>query len=145
IALHWQAIQAWLRTTDELPLNLKVIAEGEEEIGSPHFEAFVAANLDRLKCDYCVISDTSMVAKGFPAITYALRGLLYFELRVDAASTDMHSGLLGGVAPNPAQALAEILTRLKDPSGRVRGPGLYDGVRPKTEDERRQVAAVPFA
>ena len=144
IALHWQAIQAWLRTTDELPLNLKVIAEGEEEIGSPHFEAFVAANLDRLKCDYCVISDTSMVAKGFPAITYALRGLLYFELRVEAATTDMHSGLLGGVAPNPAQALAEILTRLKDPTGRILVPGFYDGVRPLTEDERRQFARVPF-
>src|SRR6202011_6177214 len=109
IALHWQAIHAWLRATGELPLNLKVIAEGEEGIGSPNLQAFGRANLDRLKPDYCVISDTGMGAKGFPAITYALRGLIYFELRVEAASTDLHSGNLGGIAPNPAQALAEIL------------------------------------
>ena len=144
IALHWQAIQAWLRTTGELPLNLKVIAEGEEEIGSPHFEEFVRANRDRLKSDYCVVSDTSMVAKGFPAITYALRGLLYFELRVEAASTDLHSGNLGGIAPNPAQALAEILVRLKDSAGHILVPGFYDGVRPLSEEERRQFARVPF-
>lgn len=144
IALHWQAIDAWLRTKGELPVNLKVIAEGEEEIGSPNFEAFVAANRDRLKSDYCVISDTAMVAKGFPAITYALRGLIYFELRVEAAKTDLHSGNLGGIAPNPAQALAEILVRLKDPAGHVLVPGFYDGVRPLSEDERRQFARVPF-
>ena len=144
IALHWQAIQAWLNTTGELPLNLKVIAEGEEEIGSPHFKAFVEANAERLRTTYCVVSDTSMVAKGFPAITYALRGLVYFELRVEAASTDMHSGLLGGVAPNPAQALAEILVRLKDSAGHVLVPGFYDGVRPLSEEERRQFARVPF-
>jgi len=144
IALHWQAIHAWLSTTGELPLNLKVIAEGEEEIASPHFEAFVEANAELLRTTYCVVSDTSMVAKGFPAITYALRGLVYFELRVEAASTDMHSGLLGGVAPNPAQALAEILVRLKDSAGHVLVPGFYDGVRPLSEDERRQFARVPF-
>src|SRR5438128_7378336 len=144
IALHWQAIRAWLSTTGELPLNLKVIAEGEEEIASPHFEAFVEANAELLRTTYCVVSDTSMVAKGFPAITYALRGLVYFELRVEAATTDMHSGLLGGVAPNPAQALAEILVRLKEPAGHVLVPGFYDGVRPLSEEERRQFARVPF-
>ena len=144
IALHWQAIQARLNSTGELPLNLKVIAEGEEEIASPHFEAFVDANAERLKTTYCVVSDTSMVAKGFPAITYALRGLIYVELRVEVASTDMHSGLLGGVAPNPAQALAEILVRLKDAAGHVLVPGFYDGVRPLSEEERRQFARVPF-
>jgi acetylornithine deacetylase/succinyl-diaminopimelate desuccinylase-like protein len=144
IALHWQAIHAWLRTTGELPLNLKVIAEGEEEIASAHFEEFVRANRDRLKSDYCVVSDTAMVAKGFPAITYALRGLIYFELRVEAASSDLHSGNLGGVAPNPAQALAEILVRLKDSAGRILVPGFYDGVRPLSEEERRQFARVPF-
>jgi acetylornithine deacetylase/succinyl-diaminopimelate desuccinylase-like protein len=144
IALHWQAIAALLKTTGELPLNLKVIAEGEEEIASPNFEAFVKANRDRLAADYCVISDTSMVAKGFPAITYGLRGLVYFELKVEAASMDMHSGLMGGIAPNPAQALAEILTQLKDTAGHVLVPGFYDGVRPLSEEERRQFARVPF-
>jgi acetylornithine deacetylase/succinyl-diaminopimelate desuccinylase-like protein len=144
LAIHWQAIHAWLSTTGELPLNLKVIAEGEEEIGSPNFEGFALANRDRLKADYCVISDTSMVAKGFPAITYALRGLIYFELRVEAASTDLHSGNLGGIVPNPAQALAEILVRLKDPAGHVLVPGFYDGVRPLSDEERRQFARVPF-
>src|SRR5205823_4224217 len=101
----------------------------------PHFEAFVDANAERLKTTYCVVSDTSMVAKGFPAITYALRGLIYVELRVEVASTDMHSGLLGGMAPNPAQALAEILVRLKDAAGHVLVPGFYDGVRPLSEEE----------
>src|ERR1700681_1679593 len=144
IALHWQAIHALLRTTGELPLNLKVIAEGEEEIGSPHFEDFVRANRDRLKAEYCVISDTAMVAKGFPAITYALRGLIYFELRVEAANTDLHSGRLGGIAANPAQAMAEKLVRLKDPAGHVLVPGFYDGVSPLSDDERRQFARVPF-
>jgi acetylornithine deacetylase/succinyl-diaminopimelate desuccinylase-like protein len=144
IALHWQAIHAWLSTTGELPLNLKVIAEGEEEIGSPHFEEFVRANRDRLQADYCVVSDTAMVAKGFPAVTYALRGLIYFELRVEAANVDMHSGNLGGVAPNPAQALAEILVRLKDSAGHILVPGFYDGVVPLNDDERSQFARVPF-
>ncbi len=123
IAVHWQAIDAWLRTTGELPLNLKVIAEGEEEIGSEHFDDFVAGHIERLAADYCVVSDTAMAAKGVPAITYGLRGLLYFELRVETASTDLHSGSFGGVAPNPAQALSEILVRLKDPSGRILVPG----------------------
>ncbi len=144
IALHWQAIQAWLNTTGELPLNLKVIAEGEEEIGSPHFEGFVRANRDRIEADYCVVSDTAMVAKGFPAITIALRGLIYFELRVMVANSDLHSGNLGGVVPNPAQALAEILVRLKDSAGHILVPGFYDGVRPLSDEERRQFARVPF-
>lgn len=144
IALHWQAIHAWLSTTGELPLNLKVIAEGEEEIGSLHFEEFVQANLSRLKAHYAVISDTAMARKGLPAIVYGLRGVVYFELRVEAADTDMHSGLMGGVAPNPAQVLAEILNRLKDTSGRILVPGFYDGVRPLSEEERRQFARVPF-
>ena len=144
IAIHWQAIDAWLRSTGELPLNLKVIAEGEEEVSSAHFEDFVKANVDRLKTDYCVVSDTAMVGKGFPAITYGLRGLIYFEIRVEAADVDMHSGLMGGVAPNPALALAEILLRLKDPSGHVLVPGFYDEVRPLSDEERRQYARVPF-
>jgi acetylornithine deacetylase/succinyl-diaminopimelate desuccinylase-like protein len=144
IALHWQAMHAWLTATGELPLNIKVIAEGEEEISSIHFEDFVRANRDRLQTDYCVISDTTMVAPGFPAITYALRGLVYFELRVEASTVDMHSGLMGGVAPNPALALAEILTRLKDSAGHILVPGFYDGVRALSEDERRQFARVPF-
>jgi acetylornithine deacetylase/succinyl-diaminopimelate desuccinylase-like protein len=144
IAMHWQAVEALLKTAGELPINLKLIAEGEEEIASPHFEEFMKANLDRVRADYCVVSDTAMVAKGFPAITYALRGLVYFELRVEASTIDMHSGLMGGVAPNPAQALAEILTRLKDPAGHVLVPGFYDGVRPLSDEERRQFARVPF-
>jgi len=144
IAIHWQAIQALLSSTGELPVNLKVIAEGEEEIGSPHFEAFVVANRERLNADYCVVSDTAMAAKGFPAITYALRGLVYFELRVEASNSDLHSGSFGGIAPNPAQALAEILVRLKDPNGRILVPGFYDGVRPLSEDERRQFRRVPL-
>ena len=144
IAIHWQAIDALLKANGELPLNLKVIAEGEEEIGSTHFDAFVRANVDRLKADYCVVSDTAMAARGLAAITYALRGLVYFEIKVEASTTDLHSGGFGGIAANPAMALAEILTRLKDPNGRILVPGFYDGVRPLGEEERRQFQRVPF-
>ena len=144
LAMHWQAIDAWLKTTGELPVNLKFIAEGEEEISSEHFEDFVNANLERLRADYCVVSDTAMVTKGFPAITYGLRGLVYLELRVTAANLDMHSGLMGGVAPNPAQALAAMLVRLKDSAGRILVPGFYDGVRPLSDEERRQFGRIPF-
>src|SRR5438067_3171400 len=143
IAVHWQAIDALLRTRDALPLNLKVIAEGEEEIGSPNFAEFAHAERQRLRADFVVVSDTSMVRKGLPAITYGLRGLVYFELRVEASSSDLHSGSYGGIAPNPIQALAEIVTRLKDPSGRVLVPGFYDRVRPLTDDERAEFARVP--
>ena len=144
LAIHWQAIDAWLKTTGELPVNLKFIAEGEEEIASEHFEDFVKENLDRLRADYCVVSDTAMVAKGFPAITYSLRGMVYLELRVTAADVDMHSGLMGGLAPNPAQALAEVLVRLKDSAGHILVPGFYDGVRPLSDEERRQFGGVPL-
>jgi acetylornithine deacetylase/succinyl-diaminopimelate desuccinylase-like protein len=143
LAVHWQGIDALLRTRKALPLNLKVIAEGEEEIGSPNFAAFVEGERERLRTDCVVVSDTSMVRKGLPAITYALRGLIYMELKVEAASSDLHSGGYGGLAPNPIQALAEILTGLKDSSGRVTVPGFYDRVRPLTEEERRQFERVP--
>jgi acetylornithine deacetylase/succinyl-diaminopimelate desuccinylase-like protein len=142
IALHWQAIEALLRTEGKLPINLKVIAEGEEEIGSEHFEEFVKANRDRLKADYIVVSDTSMARKGLPAITYGLRGLLYFQLRVEAANSDLHSGQFGGLAPNPALALAEILVKLKDSSGKILVPGFYDNIRPLTDEEKRQFERV---
>lgn len=144
IAVHWQAIDAWLRTTGKLPLNLKVIAEGDEEIGSPPFEEFVRSNRDRLRTDFCVVSDTAMAAKGLPAITYALRGLVYFELRVETANTDLHSGSYGGVVANPAQILAQLLSKLKDSSGRILVPDFYEGVRPLSDEERRQFARIPF-
>ena len=144
IALHWQALEAMLRTTGRLPVNLKVIAEGEEEIGSSNFDQFIQQQRDRLRADYCVVSDTAVAAKGLPAITYALRGLLYFEIRVETANSDLHSGEYGGMVQNPIQALAEIITGLKDASGTVLIPGFYDGVRALTDEERRQFARVPF-
>ena len=143
VAIHWQGIEALLRTRRALPVNLKVITEGEEEIGSPNFADFVRTEKKRLRTDYVVVSDTAMVSKGLPAITYGLRGLVYFELRVEAARSDLHSGTYGGLAPNPIQALAEIVSRLKDPSGKVLVPGFYDRVRPLTDEERQQFARVP--
>ena len=144
IAIHWQAIQACLTATGSLPLNLKLIAEGEEEIGSPNFEAFADENRERLRADYCVVSDTAMAARGLPAVTYGLRGLVYFEIKVETANSDLHSGAYGGVAANPIQVLGEILAGLKDRSGRVLIPGFYDAVRQLTDEERRQFARVPF-
>lgn len=144
IALHWQALEALLQTTGRLPVNLKVIAEGEEEIGSTNFDQFLQRHRDRLAADFCLVSDTAVAARGLPAITYALRGLLYFEIRVESANSDLHSGEYGGIVPNPIQALAEIVTGLKDSSGAILIPGFYEGVRPLTDEERRQFARVPF-
>lgn len=133
---HVKAIESYLKTTNSLPVNVKCIFEGEEEIGSPHLASFIAKNRRALRADAAVISDTRMLAPTQPAISYAQRGGLRAELRVQGPPHDLHSGNFGGAVHNPLQALCEIISRLHDASGRVAIPGFYDDVRSWGEKER---------
>jgi acetylornithine deacetylase/succinyl-diaminopimelate desuccinylase-like protein len=145
VFMHLKAIEAHLRTRRTLPVNVKLLIEGEEEIGSPSLGAFIAANLELLKADTAVISDTAMIAKGAPGVTVGLRGLVYFQLDVEGAKSDLHSGGFGGAVENPAFALAQLLAQLKDRNGRITIPGFYDDVRRLPAAERRALAKLPFS
>jgi acetylornithine deacetylase/succinyl-diaminopimelate desuccinylase-like protein len=142
---HLKAAEAWLKAGGGLPVNVKFLIEGEEEVGGAGLEAYVAANRDRLRCDYAVISDTSQFAPGMPAITYGLKGLAYFEVIVQGPKTDLHSGTFGGTVTNPCNALATILASLKGADGRILIPGFYDPVRPLEDWERAEFAKLPFS
>jgi acetylornithine deacetylase/succinyl-diaminopimelate desuccinylase-like protein len=144
MVMHLEALRGSLQARGGLPINLKLIAEGEEEDGSEHFQALVAAHRDRLAADVAVISDTGMLAENLPALTVGLRGMAYWELRIEAASTDLHSGVYGGAVLNPITVLTEMLSRLHDADGRVAVPGFYDDVEVLNEDERREIAAIEF-
>lgn len=142
---HVKAVEAWLKTVGDLPVNVKFLIEGEEEIGGANLEEYVAANPKKLACDYAVISDTSQFAPGKPAITYGLKGLAYFEINIQGANRDLHSGTYGGAVANPLNALASILDSLKGPDGRVLVEGFYDSVRPLEDWERKAFADLPFS
>jgi acetylornithine deacetylase/succinyl-diaminopimelate desuccinylase-like protein len=144
VFMHLKALEAHLRTQGSLPVNVKLLIEGEEEIGSPNLDAFIRAHRDLLAADVAVISDTAMIAKTHPGMTVGLRGLVYFQIDVRSTATDLHSGGFGGSVENPAFALAQLLARLKDRNGRILIPGFYDDVRRLTPAERRQLAALPF-
>jgi acetylornithine deacetylase/succinyl-diaminopimelate desuccinylase-like protein len=142
---HLKAAEAWLKTAGKLPVNVKFLIEGEEEVGGKNLEEYLAANRDKLACDYAVISDTSQFAPGMPAVTYGLKGLAYFELRVQGADRDLHSGTYGGAVQNPLNALAVILASMKGPDGRIQIEGFYDAVRPLEQWERDEFAKLPFS
>jgi len=137
-----KAMEAILDVSGEIPVNVKVLAEGEEEIGSPSLEAFLRQCPELFKADAVAISDGSQCALGIPTITYSLRGLCYFQLDVQGPRMDLHSGIYGGIVVNPAQALAEILAKLKTPDGRVAIPGFYDDVLPLEKWESDELAAL---
>ncbi len=141
---HVKAVEAWLKTVGKLPVNVKFLIEGEEEIGSVHLDPFVRENIEKLRCDYVVISDTAQFDKGIPAITYALRGLVYAEVILRGPKSDLHSGVFGGAVANPANNLAAIVGDLVDSHGRVQLPGFYDDVLPLEEWERQEFAKLPF-
>ncbi|MGO8690917.1 MAG: dipeptidase [Thermoguttaceae bacterium] len=141
---HIKSAEAWIKTRGSLPINLKYIIEGEEEVGSKALEQFIAAHADRLSCDCVVISDGGKFSAEIPAITYALRGISYYELRLTGPNRDLHSGSFGGSVTNPANALAQILAAMIDHRGKVQIPGFYDDVVPLTDRERREMAALPF-
>jgi acetylornithine deacetylase/succinyl-diaminopimelate desuccinylase-like protein len=142
--LHVKAIEAHLATRGTLPINVVVLAEGEEEVGSAHLEPFVRQHAERLKCDAVVISDSAMFAPGQPSILSSLRGMAYCQIDVQGPGGDLHSGSYGGAVVNPAMALARILATLHDENGRIAIPGFYDRVRPWPERVREGMRALPF-
>ncbi len=141
---HLLGLSAWLATGETLPMQVKLLIEGEEEIGSPHLEPFVAAHRDKLAADVVVISDSSQFAPGVPAITYGLRGIAYYEIRLQGPKQDLHSGTFGGAVTNPANVLAKLLASLIDAEGRIAISGFYDRVVPLTDRERDEFARLPF-
>lgn len=145
VFMHLKALEAHLKTRGALPVNVKLLIEGEEEIGSPNLDPFIAKHREMLKADVAVVSDTAMIARGAPGITHGLRGLVYFQLDVQGSRSDLHSGTFGGAVVNPAFALAQILSQLKDKNGRITIPGFYDDVRKLTAEERRALARLPFS
>lgn len=142
--LHVKALQAHLAVRGTLPVNVIVIAEGEEEVGSVNLEAFLEANRERLRCDGVVISDSTMFAPGVPSILSSLRGLAYVQIDVRGSTSDLHSGMYGGAVVNPAMALARILATLHDEQGRVAIAGFYDTVQEWPEHVRAQMRSLPF-
>jgi acetylornithine deacetylase/succinyl-diaminopimelate desuccinylase-like protein len=142
--LHIKAIESHLVVRGRLPINIVVLAEGEEEVGSDHLGPFVEQHADRLRCDAVVISDSSMFAPGLPSILGSLRGLAYFQIDVQGPAQDLHSGGYGGAVVNPATALARIIASFHDADGHIAIPGFYDAVRTISADTRRGFAALPF-
>jgi acetylornithine deacetylase/succinyl-diaminopimelate desuccinylase-like protein len=145
VFMHLKALEAHLKTTGRLPVNVRLLIEGEEEIGSPNLDAFIAKRQDMLRADVVVISDTAMIGKDAPGITVGLRGLVYFQIDMEVAKSDLHSGGFGGAIENPAMALAQLLAKLKDRNGRITIPGFYDEVRRLPAEERRALARLPFS
>jgi acetylornithine deacetylase/succinyl-diaminopimelate desuccinylase-like protein len=139
-----KAVEGLLKTTGRLPVNVKFLIEGEEESGGEHIEEYVKSRPPRLKADAAVVCDTEMFAPDLPTICIGLRGIVYGELAVEGANHDLHSGVYGGAAPNPIQAVAEILCALKNRDGHIRIPGFYDRVVPPTPEEREAWARLPF-
>lgn len=141
---HVKAVQAWLSCRKSLPMQVKFLIEGEEEVGSEGLFQLIPQKTERLACDVVVISDTSQFGPGQPAITYGLRGLVYFELTVSGPRQDLHSGTFGGAVMNPLIALSRMLHGLVDDNGKIQVPGFYDDVLRLSERERAEFAALPF-
>jgi acetylornithine deacetylase/succinyl-diaminopimelate desuccinylase-like protein len=142
--LHVKALQAHLAARGTLPVNVIVLAEGEEEVGSENLEAFIEEHKDLLKCDAVVISDSAMFAPGLPSILSSLRGIAYFQIDVQGPSGDLHSGSYGGAVMNPAMALARILATMHDADGHIAIEGFYDKVRDWGADARTAIKTLPF-
>jgi acetylornithine deacetylase/succinyl-diaminopimelate desuccinylase-like protein len=142
--MHIAAIEAHLATRGTLPVNVILLIEGEEEVGSDHLAPFIEQHKQRLACDGVVISDTTMFAPGIPSIISSLRGLAYFEINVTGANSDLHSGIYGGAVVNPATALARLVASFHDADGRVAIKGFYDAVKPFPKHVIEGMRALPF-
>ena len=142
--MHVKALEAALADGGRLPVNVVVLAEGEEEVGSPSLVPFVEEHAERLAADVVLISDSAMFEEGQPSLLFSLRGLAYLELRARAARSDLHSGAYGGAVPNPATALARVLATFHDDEGRVAIPGFYDDVLAWDEETREAIRGLPF-
>jgi acetylornithine deacetylase/succinyl-diaminopimelate desuccinylase-like protein len=141
VFMHFKAIEAHLKQNGKLPVNMKIILEGEEEVGSVNLDDFIRAHKNELQGDVVVISDSAMFARGVPSICYGLRGLVYFQIDLRGSNTDLHSGSFGGAVANPAFVLSQVLAQMKDRGGRIRIPGFYDDVVPLKEEERQAWAS----
>lgn len=142
--IHVKSIASFLQTGTPIPVNVKIIIEGEEEIGSPNLVPFLKEKKELLACDMVTISDTSMFAEDVPSITYGLRGLAYMEVEVFGPNRDLHSGLYGGAVANPLNVLCEMVAKLKDENGVIQIPGFYGKVKPLTDDERDAYKELSF-
>ncbi len=142
---HFKAVEAYLKTGTELPCDLTFVIEGEEEVGSKNLAEFLRQNKAELKCESVVVSDTGMPDKKFPALTYALRGIIAVEIILHGPSRDLHSGIYGGTVDNPAMALAQLLAKLRDKNGKIAIPGFYEGVAPLTSYERKEFSRIPMS
>ena len=141
---HLKAVEAYTKTGTPLPCDLTFVIEGEEEVGSANLDKFLKANRKDLHCAAVVISDTGMPSPKHPALTYALRGIIAFEIKVHGPARDLHSGVFGGAVENPAMALSQLLAQLRDKNGRVTIPGFYEGIVPLSKFERQQAARYPL-
>jgi acetylornithine deacetylase/succinyl-diaminopimelate desuccinylase-like protein len=139
-----KALESLLSANGKLPLNVRILLEGDEEMGGEGIASYVASKPADLKCDFALISDTELFAPGLPTLCVGLRGMIYTELEVRGAKQDLHSGMYGGAAPNPFFALAEILTGLKDKNGHILIPGFYDGIIPPSLEELKAWKSLPF-
>jgi acetylornithine deacetylase/succinyl-diaminopimelate desuccinylase-like protein len=144
VYIHVKAIESFIRTLGALPINLRLIVEGEEEVGSAHLDGILRSHAADLTSDFVCVSDTAMFGRGIPSLCVGLRGLSYVEVHVDGPALDLHSGSFGGAVMNPVNALAKMIGSLHDPSGRVTVPGFYDAVVPLTPRERAEIASLPF-
>ena len=143
VIASFKAVESVIRTSG-LPVNLKWLIEGEEEIGSLNLGEFIKKNKNLFKADVCINPDAGLINKDSPTITYGLRGLAYFEIRVFGPDRDLHSGLFGGTVHNPAQALTELVAGMHDKNGRITLPGFYDNVRKASRAERAEIARLPI-
>ncbi len=141
---HIKSAEAWMKTVGKLPVQLKFVIEGEEEVGSEGLEDLIAREPERLACDVAVVSDSSQFGPGQPAVTYGLKGIAYFELKLNGPKQDLHSGTFGGAVTNPINCAARMMASLIDKKGRVQIPGFYDDVMPLSDAEREQFASLPF-
>jgi acetylornithine deacetylase/succinyl-diaminopimelate desuccinylase-like protein len=142
--MHVKALESLMMAEGWLPVNVRVIVEGEEEVGGEGIAAFVREHGDKLKADAALVSDTEMFAPELPTLCVGLRGMIYTELETKGAATDLHSGMYGGAAPNPFVALAQIIAKLKDEDGHIAIPGFYDGIEEPTADELKAWKSLPF-
>src|SRR5687767_1561275 len=144
VFMHFKAVEAHMKEHGRLPVNMKFLIEGEEEVGSANLDNYINANKGQLKADVVVISDSPMFDRGIPSICYGLRGLAYYQIDLRGTKSDLHSGSFGGAVANPAMVLAQVLAQMKDRGGRVKIPGFYDDVVELRPEERAEFAKLPF-
>ena len=143
--IHIKSVEACFKANGTLPLNVKFLIEGEEEVGSENLEPFIIANKKMLACDSVLISDTSLYSPGLPTLTYGLRGLCYMEVEVVGPNKDLHSGSYGGAVANPVNVLAKMIASLHDKNGKVTIPGFYDGILQLSKQERENFKKLKFS